>query len=596
MKLGNSDEPTSRRERVKRQQRRKGPLYQAYTFAFGTRRRAIISALTVLIVPIVLVQLFYPGSRVLPNSSVGAVSIGGMSKEAASNKLDGAYAKAKVPIYFSDSDEVVIEPTLANLGVTTDNTERIQAYDYPFIARLVPYSLFWYHALIAKGEPNVTRNDEVLAAYITERFGDDCEFEPVSATIAYDDELGELAVVDATRGGSCDPSELAKLKDVSARLAPESITITGTSTAPEISTKVAQAEYERVTKQLEEGVKLMVEDKQETIDTNTVSKWVQYGVVEGKLTLGLHGEKVSAWLKDTYGEKFTEAAGTTVVTLRDYAESSREEGNKGHALNSGETINGLVDELLGEQETAKLVIDTLEPAVEYKRTYSDSNSEISAIMKKYADTHAGTYGVKMVELSGARRNAEYNANAIFTTASTYKLFVAYSILLRIERGEMSWNDASYGGQSVSVCFDRMIELSDNNCAVWFLLKVSYAGVTADAHALGATNTNFVLRTGISSNAADEAHFLSLLYTGQLLSQQASRDRLIAAMKGNVYVAGIPSGIPNATVADKVGFLDGLLHDAAIVYSPKGDYVLIIMTDNASWANIAELASQIEAAR
>jgi hypothetical protein len=68
------------------------------------------------------------------------------------------------------------------------------------------------------------------------------------------------------------------------------------------------------------------------------------------------------------------------------------------------------------------------------------------------------------------------------------------------------------------------------------------------------------------------------------------------MKGNVYRQGIPSGIPNARVADKVGFLDALLHDASIVYSPKGTYVLIILTNNASWGNIAELAKEIESVR
>ena len=68
------------------------------------------------------------------------------------------------------------------------------------------------------------------------------------------------------------------------------------------------------------------------------------------------------------------------------------------------------------------------------------------------------------------------------------------------------------------------------------------------------------------------------------------------MKENVYVSGIPTGVPGATVADKVGFMDGLLHDAAIIYSTKGDYVLIIMTNGSSWGNIAALAKEIEAAR
>ena len=41
---------------------------------------------------------------------------------------------------------------------------------------------------------------------------------------------------------------------------------------------------------------------------------------------------------------------------------------------------------------------------------------------------------------------------------------------------------------------------------------------------------------------------------------------------------------------------GLLHDAAIVYSPSGTYVLVIMTDGSSWAEIAALTRKIEELR
>jgi hypothetical protein len=47
-------------------------------------------------------------------------------------------------------------------------------------------------------------------------------------------------------------------------------------------------------------------------------------------------------------------------------------------------------------------------------------------------------------------------------------------------------------------------------------------------------------------------------------------------------------VQTARVADKVGFMDGLLHDAAIVYGPNGTYVLAVMTDGSSWATIADL--------
>ena len=71
--------------------------------------------------------------------------------------------------------------------------------------------------------------------------------------------------------------------------------------------------------------------------------------------------------------------------------------------------------------------------------------------------------------------------------------------------------------------------------------------------------------------------------------------MIAAMNANVYRKGIPAGA-NGTVADNVGFLNGLLHDAAIVYGPNGTYVLTIMTDGSSWATIADLTKQIDTLR
>lgn len=583
-----------RRARLRAAQAHKRRPAFVHTF-FGTRRRTLTTLVALFIIPIVVVQLCYSTTSLLPNVTVGSVQLGGMKKTEASNKLDTAYEKTKVPLYLADSNEVAVEPTLANLGFTVKNAERVDAYGYPFLARLVPYSLFWYQAVMAKGQPEVSQDEAALDAYITKRFGENCEFEPVDGTIAYID--GELQVVDAARGGSCDPAELSlKLKAVTAQLDQPKITLKGTSVAATISTETAQKEYDRLVKQLGDGVKLQVEGKTELIDKDVVASWIQYSTQGGTLSLGLVSETATGWLSNKYGKTYNTDAGVTVVTIKDYAESSRDTGKSGQSLNTHDTMAAIVKDLKGEQDTAKLVVDSIEPALKYTRTYSESDAALSTVMKKYATSHAGTYGVKMVELSGARRNASYNSTHVFTTASTYKLFVAYSILLRIERGELSWMDASYGSYSVSTCFDRMIEYSDNDCAVWFLLHVSYDGVQADARALGATNTTFSRANGISSTAEDEAFFLSLVYTKQIGLSDASITRLIDAMKGNVYVAGIPTGIPNATVADKVGFLDGLLHDAAIVYSSKGDYVLIIMTDNASWANIAELASAIEQAR
>ena len=63
------------------------------------------------------------------------------------------------------------------------------------------------------------------------------------------------------------------------------------------------------------------------------------------------------------------------------------------------------------------------------------------------------------------------------------------------------------------------------------------------------------------------------------------------MKRQIYRAGIPKGT-GQTVADKVGFVDNVIHDAGIVYGPNGPYILVIMTSNSSWSAIASIASQI----
>jgi beta-lactamase class A len=90
-----------------------------------------------------------------------------------------------------------------------------------------------------------------------------------------------------------------------------------------------------------------------------------------------------------------------------------------------------------------------------------------------------------------------------------------------------------------------------------------------------------------------ALILKRIYDGSLLSE-ADNNRLLDNMKQQVFRDGIPAGIPEAEVADKVGFLDELLHDAGIVYSPKGDFILVILTDGYSWETIAEMAAEIYA--
>lgn len=205
-----------------------------------------------------------------------------------------------------------------------------------------------------------------------------------------------------------------------------------------------------------------------------------------------------------------------------------------------------------------------------------------------------SFGVSIVELDGKNRTGDYNGSQTFVSASTYKLFTAYSTLIRIEDGSWSWSDADIAdGRDLETCFNDMIIFSDNDCAEALMGKISYQTVTDEARLIGCDDTTFVSPDGYAKTTPNDlALFLTKLYKGQMLDQQSSRDLLISAMKSNIYREGIPAGLDSDIVADKVGFIDGYLNDAAIVYGSKGDYVLVIMTNNSSWSEIASLAYEI----
>ncbi|OYX34270.1 hypothetical protein B7Z00_05350 [Candidatus Saccharibacteria bacterium 32-50-10] len=209
------------------------------------------------------------------------------------------------------------------------------------------------------------------------------------------------------------------------------------------------------------------------------------------------------------------------------------------------------------------------------------------MLANYAKDHPGSYGISLIELDGKKRRASYNGDQQFVTASTYKLLVAYSLLKRIDAGTKDWD-------SNADCFNKMISLSDNACAEAFLENLGLSNVTKDINAIGLKNSNFTKAGGPYATANDLALLLGMLQSGQNFSP-LNRDRLISAMKGNIFRKGIPAGA-SGTVADKVGFMDDLLHDAAIVYSPSGTYVLVVMTQGSSWATIADLAGQIDKLR
>ena len=294
-------------------------------------------------------------------------------------------------------------------------------------------------------------------------------------------------------------------------------------------------------------------------------------------------------------EKVDTAAGVTKVKVENFVEVECEEGAVGRKLDQEATSATIKAYFEGKADRIWATATAVEATeVERIQSYAANNDEeLLGVVKKYISGQSGTFGVQLFELTGEGRAVGVNQEMQFTTASTYKLFVAYSTLLAVESGKWQWSNAIYNGWNLATCFDKMIVLSDNGCAETLFRKYGTANINRDIWAVGLSRQSGWINGSPKTTALDLAKFLGLLETKQLPISEEGRARLLDAMKRNVYRQGVPSGAGGAAVADKVGFLYALLHDAAIVYSEKGTYVLVILTNRSSWSAIAGLTQVIE---
>lgn len=243
-------------------------------------------------------------------------------------------------------------------------------------------------------------------------------------------------------------------------------------------------------------------------------------------------------------------------------------------------------------ELPKVKADDLKPLVAQARAaIKTSSNGLYNIIDNFAKTHPGSYKVAAVELGGESRSAFYQADETIVTASTYKMFTAYIALQKIEQGKLRM-DSPTGIGTVDYCMQRMILVSDNDCAVAVSETIGWSEMHKIARAAGFSRTSLTSSTGnLYSTARDETKLLAKLNSGELLNADHAK-YLLDLMKRQVYRTGIPAGSSGAIVADKVGFLGTYNHDMGIVYGPKSTYALTILTSGSSFANIKLLASQI----
>jgi len=140
---------------------------------------------------------------------------------------------------------------------------------------------------------------------------------------------------------------------------------------------------------------------------------------------------------------------------------------------------------------------------------------------------------------------------------------------------------------VEELFDPMITVSDNAAANVLIDLLGFDTLNAYFKKMGLKNTNISRamldfrgrREGQENytTAADMAYILEKLYRGQFLNQEVSEKCLVLLNQQKINDR-IPKDLPKdeVSVAHKTGLERHICHDAGIVYTQKGNFLICVL--------------------
>ena len=190
---------------------------------------------------------------------------------------------------------------------------------------------------------------------------------------------------------------------------------------------------------------------------------------------------------------------------------------------------------------------------------------------------AGSTASKNALYNSGSLSASVNGDTLETSASTYKLFIAAYLFSH----NNTWTDTTTTG------FNNMVVNSANDFSESILSE--YGAATIDRY-LTSQGWNKVFDDDRAAETSSNtlASVLTSLQAGTgAFSDSSLQNWLLTDMSKQVYRDGIPAAAGSgATVQDKVGFLDDVNNDAAIVTLPDGErFILVIMTHGHNQATL-----------
>lgn len=221
-----------------------------------------------------------------------------------------------------------------------------------------------------------------------------------------------------------------------------------------------------------------------------------------------------------------------------------------------------------------------------------------AVAKSLADTK-GNYAIVIQNLK-TLESYSLNKDKIFQPGSLYKLWIMAVAFEQIKNGDLKEDEVleaaieelneefeiateeaelTQGTVSMTVkqALEQMITISHNYAALLLTQRVRNSNVT-----------NFLKRSGFhessigepsKTTASDIASFYEKLYKGEVVDEKYSK-RMIGLLSRQKLNDRIPKYLPkDVKVAHKTGEIKFFKHDAGIVFTGKGDYIIVVLSES-----------------
>ena len=231
----------------------------------------------------------------------------------------------------------------------------------------------------------------------------------------------------------------------------------------------------------------------------------------------------------------------------------------------------------------------------------------------------GSRGTYSIEIKNLKTGEAYSLNShkAYKTGSLYKLWIMAAVFEQIQNGILTGDETLTGDiESINEMFNidtkfrelttgtlnftvnsallQMITISHNYASLLLSEKAGLPNIKLFLEKYGFKESR-ITAAAPTSTPSDIALFLEKLYKGELANEEHT-NKMVKLLKAQKLNDKLPKYLPNGTVvAHKTGEIDFLTHDAGIIYTKNGDYIIVIFSESDYPVGAKERIAQISKA-